>query len=219
MPKLLIDTFEKIVLEYFEKVKSTEFIQPTISYMQDNPNIIFIGLNTIIHIFRITLIKYKNTDIAYHYSKQGYYYFLEYIQQLSTANFQHHLNINDAITFVYTKTLSISLDVLNNHQNVNLGNSGFILNNLTNITNTLLRQNGSHTLGIDVIQTHLSKILHLFSIKKNEKYVDYLFEITSIDHLDAFYKNIKKLNKSLSDYDITCKILEYKQNSLVFIPL
>lgn len=214
MPKLLIETFEKTIIEYFEKIQSTHFEKDAHS-KSDIDNIIFMGLNAIIHIFRITITKYSNTDIAYHYSKQGYYYYLEYIQQLSTVEFQHNLNINDAIIFAYSKTLSATLSELNNNQNINLGNIEFILNNLANISNTLLQKNGTTNISIyiAIIKQHLSPFLYLFSDKKNEKYVNYLFEIVSIDHLDVFYKNVKKLNKSgidKSEYEITCKLLEYK---------
>jgi len=235
MPKLIIEIFEKIILEYLNKINTTDFTklipftksndltQYTIIPSYDKSHIISIGLNTIIHIFKIILCKYKNTDIAYHYTKQGYYYFLEYIQQLSIIDFQHNLNMNDAIIFVYSKTLSVSLDELNNNQNINFENNKFIINNLSNIINTLLQKTDNTVLSyISIIKNYLSKILYLFSNKNNEKYFNYFFEITVIEHIDEFYKNIKKLNKlkiNKTEYEITCKILEYKFNYQTFLPL
>jgi len=196
MPKLIIDAFEKTVLEYFEKIQTTDLTKDSRTSTEID-NIIFIGLNTLIHVFRITLIKYKNTEIAYHYSKQGYIYYLEYIQQISNTEFQHDLNINDAVIFVYSKTLSntITLDETENHQNIDLADSTIILNNLANITNQLLlwKTRLSMTERTEIITGFLSKYLRIFSDPEFEKHIKLMENFRHIDQIDEFYKTVKKI--------------------------
>ena len=200
MPKLIIDAFEKTVLEYFEKIQTTVLTKDSRTSSEID-NIIFIGLNTLIHVFRITLSKYKNTEIAYHYSKQGYIYYLEYIQQISNTEFQHDLNINDAVIFVYSKTLSntITLEETANHQNIDLADSTIILNNLANITNQLLlwKIRLSMAERTEIIKGFLSKYLRIFSDPEFEKQIklmaNLMVDFTHIDQIAEFYKTVKKI--------------------------
>ena len=200
MPKLIIDAFEKIVLEYFEKIRTTDLTKDSRTSAEID-NIIFIGLNTLMHVFRITLSKYKNTEIAYHYSKQGYIYYLEYIQQISNTEFQHDLNINDAVIFVYSKTLSntITLEETANHQNIDLADSTTILNNLANITNQLLlwKIRLSMAERTEIIKGFLSKYLRIFSDPEFEKHIklmaNLMVDFTHIDQISEFYKTVKKI--------------------------
>ena len=200
MPKLIIDAFEKTVLEYFEKIQTTDLTKDSRTSAEID-NIIFIGLNTLMHVFRITLSKYKNTEIAYHYSKQGYIYYLEYIQQISNTEFQHDLNINDAVIFVYSKTLSntITLEETANHHNIDLADSTTILNNLANITNQLLlwKIRLSMAERTEIIKGFLSKYLRIFSDPEFEKHIklmaNLMVDFTHIDQISEFYKTVKKI--------------------------
>lgn len=200
MPKLIIDAFEKTILEYLEKIQTTDLTKDSRTSTEID-NIIFIGLNTLIHVFRITLSKYKNTEIAYHYSKQSYIYYLEYIQQISNTEFQHDLNINDAVIFVYSKTLSntITLEETENHQNIDLTNSTIILNNLANITNQLLlwKIRLSMAERTEIIKGFLSKYLRIFSDPEFEKHIklmeNLMVDFTHIDQINEFYKTVKKI--------------------------
>lgn len=207
MPKL-IETFKKIVLEYFEKLKKVNLNVDTTPQLYGltapkciglNANIIFIGLNTIIHIFRITTVKYKNTNITYHYCKQGFFYYLEYIQQITHNNFQNNLNINDAVIFVYSKTLIPTAEVTENVvMDVILENNTILLNNLATITNHLLLWNSelSLTTRSEIIQLYLSKFLTLFTESlHHEKYINTLLELTHRDQIEEFYKSSKRLCK------------------------
>jgi hypothetical protein len=65
--------------------------------------ITLIGMETIMHIFKITLNQTKNLDISLQYSKDACFLFSEYIEQMNQTNSLHNLNNIDAITFVFKK--------------------------------------------------------------------------------------------------------------------
>lgn len=215
MPKLFIQTFEKIVVEYFEKV-ATINLSAEVYTKSYSANIICIGLNTIIHIFRITLSKYKNTEISHHYCKHGFLYYLEYIQQIFTSDLQTGLNINDAIAFVYSKTLadlSVTMPSVDSiSPNIELNNSITIMKNLANIVNGILLW--KHDLSIEtrcvIIKSHLSKYLTLFTESNMEKIINYLPKLVDVNHLAYFYKHAKRIGKSnanLLDSEINHKLI------------
>ena len=213
MPKLFIETFEKIIIEYFEKVSSIN-LSSEIYTKSYSSNIVFIGLNTIIHIFRITLCKYKNTDISHHYCKQGFVYYLEYIQQITSANFQNNLNINDAVMFVYAKTLLpiTELTELISPTIPMTDTIQLLSNELGNIVNGLLLWKNELSIEVrcKIIKEHLSKYLFLFSESNLEKYVKYMSKLSNPTHLDYFYKSVKKMAKSttsLTEYEINNKLI------------
>ena len=194
--ELIIHRYKKTVVEFFEKI--VELQNPIIS---NSLNIIYIGLTTIIHIFRILICKYKNIDIAYHYSTQGYLYYLEYIQQILTTNLHHNLDCNDAVLFVYSKTLSnTELNKINFCQNMNLDDIKPILDNLAIISNILLVWNIEIELKIriELIKLFLTKFL-LLSIDHNipDLYRFYKINTTinNSNHILLFHKFYKSIGQ------------------------
>ena len=216
--KQIIDIYEKIILEYFEKIELTEFIK-----YQEKENIISTGLNTLIHIFRISLSKYKNVEIAYHYCKQGYFYYLEYIKQIAVPDLQQNLNCNDAILFVYSKTLP-AIEELTQFQSVEylaMDQISGILKNIAIITNILLGWNVyeiTHSIRGSIIDQFLSKYLFLFLEESNEKYLNCLIVLNEsgiihknpIEVLNTFYKMIKKNKKNHTEEEVMHNILQWK---------
>lgn len=90
-----------IVYEYFDLMSESDVMQK--SNMKNN--IVEIGLNTILHIFKINLLVYKSADVAYLYSQKAYYCYLEYIEQIHNKCITDELNTKDAVLFLYNKTL------------------------------------------------------------------------------------------------------------------
>jgi hypothetical protein len=97
----IINKIYLIVYEYFDLISESEIMQK--SNIKDN--IVEIGLNTILHIFKINLLVYKSIDIAYLYSQKAYYCYLEYIEQIHNKCMTEELNTKDAVLFLYSKTL------------------------------------------------------------------------------------------------------------------
>ena len=126
-------------------------INEFIKHCQDNINIqnqtyykyiLRKGVETLNHVFKFILLYTKNIDIVYHNCQKSYIYFTEFIGQIGEENHSFlQLNSNDAILFVYKKTIfEIPSDIVNNYSNTNEDN--IMLDNidvLIKIYNTLFR--------------------------------------------------------------------------------
>jgi hypothetical protein len=188
MIKKIIDTFEKTILEYLEKIVNTLDIS-------NNIKTINIGFTATIHIFRILLCKYKNLEIVYHFSKQGYLYYIEYIQQLINTNLHHNLNYSDIVKFVYSKILSnIELNDIVISQNINLDDIKPVLDNLANISNILFIWNNDVMLSVRI------KLLRLFLSK-------YLSLCVNCNVVELY--NIYELNHKLQEHNEHTYILYF----------
>jgi len=66
---------------------------------------ILIGFNIISHIFLILLYYTNNLNASIYHSRNGYYLFIEYIDQISQTDNQINLKSIDAIIFVYRNTI------------------------------------------------------------------------------------------------------------------
>jgi len=68
--------------------------------------IIMRGLETIIHVFSLLFYYTKNLDLSYYHSQKAYYFYIEFIEQISDDNVSFlQLSSRDATTFVYKKTI------------------------------------------------------------------------------------------------------------------
>lgn len=86
------------------------------------------GIETIMHVFSIILYYTKNLDLAFYHSQKAYYFYIEFIEQISDDNVSFlQLSSRDATTFVYKKTLY----EINNEHKKNM-------NELTNDEKTLI---------------------------------------------------------------------------------
>jgi hypothetical protein len=64
------------------------------------------GVETLIHVFTNILFYTKNLDLAFYHSQKAYYFYIEFIEQISDENVTFlQLNSRDAILFVYKKTI------------------------------------------------------------------------------------------------------------------
>lgn len=85
------------------------------------------GIELIGHIYKFLLMYTKNLDLTIHHTQKGYYYYVEFVGQISNEhNSFLNLNLKDAILFVYRKTIfNIDEDFkkkyeLNNEDKTNL---------------------------------------------------------------------------------------------------
>lgn len=64
------------------------------------------GLQSMKHIYMNLLLYTKNVDLVFFHLQKGYYYYIEFLQQIKKEeNSFIHFNINDAIIFIYKKTI------------------------------------------------------------------------------------------------------------------
>jgi hypothetical protein len=107
----IIYNYALVIDEYFQHMIQSEILKS----IENSTYILCIGLNTIIHIYKIVLINTNNIENAYKYCQKAYYCFLEYIEQMNKTNLLHNLNNSDAIIFVYKKTIgnAVSISIKN----------------------------------------------------------------------------------------------------------
>ena len=83
------------------------------------------GIKTINHVFIFLLIYIKNLPIIANESKKGYFYYIEFIEQIMDEDYNFlHLSSCEATLFVYKKTI---YDI-----NQNFRKNNFLLNNQDN---------------------------------------------------------------------------------------
>lgn len=64
------------------------------------------GIEMIVHIFSIIFYYTKNLDLTFYHSQKAYYFYIEFIEQISDDNITFlQLSSRDALLFVYKKTI------------------------------------------------------------------------------------------------------------------
>ena len=213
-----LELFKNIVIEYFEYIGKSE-----LSKSDDFEKIVYIGLNTITHIFTVSLSKNKNIDITYFNGKQSYYYYIEYIHQIKSTNLVHKLNYTDAAIFVYNKILDTPFehyDKINKteYSKETMIELSWLLHNLSNITNLLLLWNINMKIHdrIKILKVHLLAYMQLFNELDKRNYLKYMNLVSEkitmspaihMQWLTEFYKCAKKTKNVYTDDEIEYKIL------------
>ena len=91
-----------IINEYLKHCLDNIYIQNKAYYTY----IIKKGIATLNHVFQILLLYTKNLDIVYYNCQKSYVYYVEFIGQIGEENHSFlNLNSNDAMLFVYKKTI------------------------------------------------------------------------------------------------------------------
>ncbi len=195
MAENIIFHYINIINDYFDHMIQSELLNK----LNNSTYIFSIGLNTIIHIYKICLINSKSFDVTQYLCQKAYYCYLEYIEQMNKSNLLHNLNNSDAIIFVYKKTISDS-GILNcqNTDSIPINNS--LLSTKISINGTI----NESTDELEYILNGLSIITKTILFFKTE----YLFENKDSISSESNKKNIyindiktimtENLNKYLS---------------------
>ena len=150
----IINHYIIIINDYFDHMSQSDVL----TTIPNNTYIFSIGLNTLLHIYKIALLNTKNFEHTQFLCQKAYYCYLEYIEQMNKSELLHNLNNLDAIIFVYKKTLidmnqlSVTIGYTNinniptsntrNRITGNINNSNdelnYVLNSISVITKTLL---------------------------------------------------------------------------------
>jgi hypothetical protein len=98
----IVATFVSIIIEYMR------FITEKIT-MKNKTYYRFIlkrGLECLIHTFSLVFYYTKNLELTFYHSQKAYYFYIEFIEQISDDNINFlQLSSRDAILFVYKKTI------------------------------------------------------------------------------------------------------------------
>lgn len=66
---------------------------------------LYIGINLIYRVYKYSLLKFNNIETAEYYSQTAYVFFIEYTKQIYNHELTFNINPNDAILFIYRKTI------------------------------------------------------------------------------------------------------------------
>jgi len=135
LPTEAFAKYLNVISEYITQIQENIIIS-NLNYFK---YVVEKGLETITHIFRLLLLHTKNLDLVVYNCKKTIYYFIEFVGQISgDSNDYLKLSTNDAILFVYKKTIySI------NNRNIDISEQDKIFNNviylLTNLWLNLMK--------------------------------------------------------------------------------
>lgn len=98
----ILNRFVTVIIEYMQ------FISEKIT-MKNKPYYKFVferGLETVLHVFSVIFYYTKNLDLTFYHTQKAYYFYIEFIEQISDDNVTFlQLSSRDAIMFVYKKTI------------------------------------------------------------------------------------------------------------------
>jgi hypothetical protein len=153
------------------------------------------GVDTISHVFSILLYYTKNLDLAFYHSQKAYYFYIEFIEQISDDNVTFlQLSSKDATTFVYKKTI---YEINNDYKK--------IANELTNDEKSILKYVDTYM----YIYKTLVQIL-LSNQNQNKGFDTFSSKLLTIHNLDANKSKIKQCY--LDCIYLFTNLLAYKQN-------
>jgi hypothetical protein len=166
--------------------------------------IIIRGLDTITNVFLNILYFTKNVDLTYFHSQKSYYFYIEFVSQISDDEKMFlKLTTRDATTYVYKKTI---FDVNNEFKRFH----DPIPDGFTDKMDTIrVYINLYQTYFLKIIQSENIDLTHIFYISKiceklnkfkNKNQLQILENIT-----EKLYIKIDDINKFIEICDLICK--------------
>lgn len=180
---------------------------------------LYIGINLIYRVYKYGLLKFKNIKTAEYYSQKAHVFFIEYTEQIYNHELTFNINHNDAILFIYRKTI-FNFDNIDSRQGndkvVNMFSLKESNEEMPNIENCIYQLQQLHVFVNTLVQWKNKEITtnnriyvckeYLQKVLKN---IDFI-EMTTC-HLE-YICNDRKL--SFSNYcmflDETVNLLEFK---------
>lgn len=202
----VMNKYAELIIEYLKFIYENIKIQNLVY----SKFIVIRGLETITNVFSIILYYTKNLDLTYFQCQKSFYYYVEFIDQISED--QHtflQLNSRDAINYVYKKTIfEINNEFKKNMLNLTKENEEkFDLINmyikiykilLLKIINVETKTNSINTNNFEKCCNKLNNIkLHIENLHLLEKLVIILdSKINDIEKFfEIFLLYLKKINK------------------------
>lgn len=98
----ILTKFVEVIVEYMRFISEKISMKNKIYY-----RFIFErGIETLIHVFTFMLYYTKNLELTFYHTQKAYYFYIEFIEQISHDNVTFlQLSSRDATLFVYKKTI------------------------------------------------------------------------------------------------------------------
>lgn len=197
------------------------------------------GVKTLIHIFSLIFYYTKNLDISIYHMKKAYYFYIEFIEQISDNNITFlQLTSRDAVLFVYKRTIfELNNEYRKNIKELTIEEKNILLtiNSYIAIYKSIIKflinhKDFKYEKKIEYINEcsdcieYISEILNKNKIKKNGIECIYLFtnilsekDIKMIDFFKVLDEFIKKINmkKKIDENKITKQIYGDYLNILI----
>ena len=199
--------------------------------------IIMRGLETIIHVFSILFYYTKNLDLTYYHSQKAYYFYIEFIEQISDDNVSFlQLSSRDATTFVYKKTIyelnneykKTFRELLADEKAVlhYLDTYMYIYKNIVlcyiqsrpldsqNCTNILLKINNLDPIKTKLKQAHLDNIILFTNLYSNQISNNKTLNVNKLEIIEEFIRHFLSKKKLPDMSVIRQNIYHYFDNDI-----
>ena len=230
----ILNKFVDVILQYMRFISEKIIMKNKLYY-----RFIFErGIETLIHVFSVILYYTKNLELTFYHTQKAYYFYIEFIEQISDDNVTFlQLSSRDATMFVYKKTIfdlnneykkniqeptqedKMILEMFNSYTYIYkriilfiINHTGFKYENKTEYINMCCDSIEiiSETLNKNKIKQNYIDCVYLFASLLNDKKIEILdfFKL-----LDEFVKKISK--KKFDDKLIKNKIYDSEINNFI----
>jgi hypothetical protein len=198
----ILEKYKSLCIQYLSFI--IDNIRTNNNNINNNYNkyIILRGLDTISNIFNILLNYSKNLNMTYYICQKGYYYYVEFIEQITNhLDFNLQLSSRDACMYVYKKTIF----EMNNNSRKNIKSSPVYekttkkIDFIKNIIYEIVRH-FDYISNKDLIMYNLDSIyLQIVNSKLNDETIEYVESFISISknneevqNIETYFTNINK---------------------------
>jgi hypothetical protein len=191
----ILDKFVEVIIEYMkfisEKLVAKNSLHCRFLFEK--------GIESLIHVFTIMFYYTKNIDITFYYTQKAYYFYIEFMEQISDANIAFlNLSSQDATLFVYKNTI-------------------FCINNEYKKNNQEPKQ--EEKLIFDMLHSyiHIYKNIILFVINNDKSIYDNILRRINIDCINNACKSIIDISENLNKNKLKSNALEYIKMFIILL--
>jgi hypothetical protein len=211
----ILENVSELFIEYFKFIKENIKLKKS----KLSKFIVIRGLDTIINVFNYILLYSKNIDMTYFHCQKAYYFYVEFIGQISDDEKTFlQLNSRDAMMYVYKKTIfDLNIEIKKNNEEIT-DYTRFkldIINIFIDLYKTILLKLNHHDLikieKIDIVQ-NIYKKLNSLTNKSNIKLLNDVIEnlFYKIEDVDYFLDICLFLSKKIIKNNCVIEICNNK---------
>ena len=201
-----------------------EFIHNIVENNVTNPNnkliIIIKGIETLLHIYNYLLYYTKNSNLSFFHTQKAIYMYIEFIKQIyDEQNNLLNLKINDAVLFIYKKTIfDIKKEFIQNKDYNTIEILHFNSNIIKYIFSFIYTKSREDCINLNHLKNSINILENIYSFHFNENnfsnlllFVEILYShFLSIYTIEQFLECIDKFSKKLNKANITTKYMKEK---------